>query len=98
MKATAVVGGRYRVLVAIVLIGIAAIVGGQQLGHDERQPTPQEMSQSNLDLLALHRLADPSPFRCSLCRFAPDLERAQTLRVSDTPIDCEAVPAGMSRI
>ncbi len=49
------------------------------------------------ELVAVHRLSDPSFFRCYLCRLAPELP-STTLLISTTPGDCEQTANGQQRL
>ncbi len=51
-------------------------------------------AESSRDLLALHRLSDPSFFRCYLCRLEPAFLRSATLRTGNSPAECAEPAAG----
>ena len=98
MKTTSAARNHRRGLAGLILVGAAALSGA----HDT-PASPQHMARSatmldsSHDLLTLHRYADPSPFRCSLCRLAPQLRSSASIRINN-PRNCDSDPARMSQL
>ena len=85
-----------RAWAGLCLAGAAAISGAHEkpASSDESRPALRVTSapEASRDLLTLHRLADPAPFRCRLCRIAPG-RASSAVRVSDSPVRCDDRPA-----
>ncbi len=77
------------------MVGVAALSGAHET---PASPPPAAMLDSSRDLVALHRFADPSPFRCTLCRLAPQLKSPAAVTINNHPRNCDAVPASMSHL
>lgn len=89
------IAGNYRWGWAGLLLAAAAAfsAGGEKAMSPVAAPEPalQQTSalESSRELLALHRLSDPSLFRCYLCRLEPALVRSANVRVNNVPAECE---------
>ncbi len=73
--------------------------GGQPLPPPQHERGPEQAGALDMsrELLALHRLSDPSFFRCYLCRLELPITPANT-RISDSLTGCEAHAVGWRQL
>ena len=98
METTSAAGSARRGLAGLILVSAAALTGMHETtASPQSAPGHAALLESSRDLIALHRLADPSPFRCNLCRLAPALNGPAAVRIGN-PQNCDAVPGNMSQL
>lgn len=100
---TTTMAGNYRWGWAGLLLAAAAFSAGEDKAVPPTAAPETELQQSSAldssrELVTLHRLSDPSLFRCYLCRLEPAFTRRATVRTSISPADCDDPAVGQRRL